>query len=325
MKTIDSVLDREPLLSSAMLRTHAVDRRLLPVQLGAGAEDRRPRGVKRKSGTRQFTVFRVAPAYSVGRPSKAVRKIAKSDGLGRPSYMNSSQQEAVFNLLLQSDKPLTAAEITDAVGCGTSPIETLRKKGVIQASHERRDVGEELLASVPREPDLTLNADQRGCVREIVDTLREQRHATFVLHGVTGSGKTEVYIQAIRRSSVTAGRRSCWCRRSASRRRRSAGSAAGFDSVAVLHSHLSDAERHRQWQRIAAGEVQVVVGARSAVFAPTPQLGLIVIDEEHETSFKQDTTPRYHAREVARTRAEMESVPLVLGSATPTLESWRRY
>src|SRR4029077_1467478 len=97
-----------------------------------------------------------------------------------------------------------------------------------------------------------------------------------------------------------------------------------FDSIAVLHSHLSDAERHRHWQQIASGNVQVVVGARSAVFAPTPRLGLIVIDEEHETSFKQDMTPRYHAREVARKRAELDQVPLIVGSATPSLESWWR-
>jgi primosomal protein N' (replication factor Y) (superfamily II helicase) len=92
----------------------------------------------------------------------------------------------------------------------------------------------------------------------------------------------------------------------------------------VLHSHLSDAERHAHWQEIARGQVPVVVGARSAVFAPTPQLGLIVLDEEHESSFKQDTAPRYHARDVALRRAAAENVPLVLGSATPSLESWYR-
>src|SRR4029078_8554587 len=158
----------------------------------------------------------------------------------------------------------------------------------------------------------------------IVAELREQKHKTFVLHGVTGSGKTEVYIRAIR-EVVGYGRQAIvlvpeisltpqTIRRFQSR----------FDSIAVLHSHLTDADRHRHWQQIAQGRVQVIVGARSAVFAPTPHLGLIVIDEEHETSFKQDSTPRYHAREVARERARREHVPLILGSATPTLESWHR-
>ncbi len=97
-----------------------------------------------------------------------------------------------------------------------------------------------------------------------------------------------------------------------------------FGRVAVLHSHQSDTERRRQWDEIAAGRVPVVVGARSAVFAPTPNLGIIVLDEEHESSFKQETAPRYHARDVALRRAETDRVPLVLGSATPSLESWHR-
>src|SRR5205807_9537346 len=92
--------------------------------------------------------------------------------------------------------------------------------------------------------------------------------------------------------------------------------------VAVLHSHLGDAERGGHWRRIAAGHVQVIVGARSAVFAPTRRLGLIVIDEEHEGTFKQETTPRYHARDVAVMRARLENIPILLGSATPSLESW---
>ena len=94
--------------------------------------------------------------------------------------------------------------------------------------------------------------------------------------------------------------------------------------MAVLHSHLTDAERHWHWQQIADGRVQVVVGARSAIFAPTPHLGLIVLDEEHESTFKQESAPRYHARDVAIARAAAEKIPLVLGSATPSLESWHR-
>jgi primosomal protein N' (replication factor Y) len=95
-----------------------------------------------------------------------------------------------------------------------------------------------------------------------------------------------------------------------------------LDRIAVLHSHLSPSQRHWHWRSIARGEIQVVVGARSAVFAPTPNLGLIVLDEEHDASFKQDTAPRYHAGRVARQRATLENVPVVLGSATPSLESW---
>ena len=135
----------------------------------------------------------------------------------------------------------------------------------------------------------------------------------FLIHGVTGSGKTEIYLKAIE-AVVARGREAIVLVPEISltpqtirrfRRR--------FARVAVLHSHLSDAERHRHWQSIAAGEVEVVVGARSAVFAPTRRLGLIVIDEEHESTFKQETVPRYHARDVAVKRAQLERVPVLAG------------
>ena len=144
------------------------------------------------------------------------------------------------------------------------------------------------------------------------------------MHGVTGSGKTEVYIRAIE-EVVRCGRQAIVLVPEISltpqtkQRFRSR-----FERVAVLHSHLTAPERNWHWQRIARGDVEVVVGARSAVFAPVPQLGLIVIDEEHDASFKQDSTPRYHAREVATMRAQQSQVPLVLGSATPALESYHR-
>ncbi len=99
---------------------------------------------------------------------------------------------------------------------------------------------------------------------------------------------------------------------------------APFGDVAVLHSHMTDVERHHQWRRIVDGEVTVVVGPRSAIFAPLPHLGLIILDEEHENSFKQETLPRYHARDVAIHRAFLERIPLILGSATPSLETYHR-
>jgi primosomal protein N' (replication factor Y) (superfamily II helicase) len=145
-----------------------------------------------------------------------------------------------------------------------------------------------------------------------------------LLHGVTGSGKTEVYLHAIRKV-VEAGRQAILLvpeialtpqtvRRFTARFRR----------VAILHSGLSATERHRFWQRIAEGRADVVVGARSAVFAPVPKLGIIVVDEEHEGSYKADTAPRYHGRDVAIKRAQLEGVAVILGSATPSLETYVR-
>ena len=144
----------------------------------------------------------------------------------------------------------------------------------------------------------------------------------FCLHGVTGSGKTELYLRAIE-EVVRQGKEALVLVPEISLTPQTIAQFQGrCGEVAVLHSHLGDAERGGQWRRIANGQVQVVVGARSAVFAPARQLGLIVIDEEHETTFKQESTPRYHARDVAVMRARLENIPIILGSATPSLESW---
>ncbi|GJM22006.1 MAG: primosomal protein N' [Planctomycetota bacterium] len=145
-----------------------------------------------------------------------------------------------------------------------------------------------------------------------------------LLHGVTGSGKTEVYLQLLA-DVVERGRQGIVLVPEISltpqtvRRFRER-----FERVAVLHSHLTDAERHEQWLRIRAGEADVVVGARSAVFAPVPKLGLVILDEEQETSFKQNNVPRYHAREVAIERARLAGGLAILGTATPSLETERR-
>ncbi len=204
------------------------------------------------------------------------------------------------------------------------PITALRRKGILRATTKRISAETAARAESAATANLELNADQQKALDAILEPLRAPRHETILIHGVTGSGKTEVYIQAIQ-EVISYGRQAIVLVPEISltpqTRERFR---ARFDRVAVLHSHLRDAERHWHWERIARGEVQVVVGARSAVFAPVPHLGLIVLDEEHEGTFKQDSAPRYHARDVALWRAREEKVPLVLASATPSLESWYR-
>lgn len=172
---------------------------------------------------------------------------------------------------------------------------------------------------------LKLNSDQRQAVDQINQAIDQEQATTFLLQGVTGSGKTEVYLQAIaealrqQKTALMLVPEISLTPQIVNRVRRRFGS-----KVAVLHSSLSNGERYDEWRRIERGEAQVVVGARSAIFAPLPHLGLIILDEEHEGSYKQDEAPRYHAREVAKWRGKYHHAPVVLGSATPSLESRAR-
>ena len=221
-------------------------------------------------------------------------------------------------------EPLTPQELARAAGCSPAPIATLAPQGLIRSRTARVSTARQAETALPRERHLPLNPDQQKALDAVLAALRSQQHRTLLIHGVTGSGKTEVYIQAIEevvrygRQAIVLVPEISLTPQTVERFRRR------FGAVAVLHSHLSDADRYWHWQRIAEGRVPVVVGARSAIFAPTPHLGLIVLDEEHESTFKQETAPRYHAREVAVARAAAENVPLILGSATPSLESWNR-
>lgn len=310
LKPIDELIDAMPLLGPEMLElTRWIGERYL-CGWGQVLDSVIPAGVRHKSGTREIQCYRL----TVSDPSAdrtATTRLTR-------------QQKTLLELLGAATEPMPASELCERAGCGPGPLATLRKRGLIEAVRVRSDVAGGELASSAQESDLVLNVQQQRALDAILKPIRESRHETLLLHGATGSGKTEVYIRAIR-EVVSYGRQAIVLVPEISltpqtiRRFRSR-----FRSVAVLHSHMTDAERHWQWQQIADGLVQVIVGARSAVFAPTPHLGLIVIDEEHEPSFKQDQTPRYHARDVARKRCEMERVPLVLGSATPTLESWLR-
>ena len=198
-------------------------------------------------------------------------------------------------------------------------LRALAGKGalVIAPRTARRDplAGRRVMPTAP----LALNPEQRAALEAI-------RAATkpVLLHGVTGSGKTEVYLQAIAHV-LEAGKGAIVLVPEISLTPQTVRRFAGrFGArVAVLHSALSDGERYDEWHRIRTGEARVVVGPRSAVFAPVRNLGLIVVDEEHDPSYKQDETPRYHARDVAVMRAKIEGAVAVLGSATPSLESWQ--
>ncbi|WIH90146.1 primosomal protein N' [Brachyspira pilosicoli] len=177
---------------------------------------------------------------------------------------------------------------------------------------------------VKQKPYLNLNDEQESVLNTILKSIEEEKKSkSFLLHGVTGSGKTEVYLQAIKRV-VDLGKQAIVILPEISLTPQTIKRfAERFEGkIAVLHSKLSPTAKYRYWQMIRNNEIKIVIGARSAIFSPTPNLGIIVIDEEHETSYKSNETPRYHARQIAFYRKERENATLILGSATPSLESY---
>ncbi len=239
------------------------------------------------------------------------------------------KQAALLDFLSRQSKPVSLSEAGRSAGCDRATAATLVSKGLATIQHLKVRRDPLAYENVSRSYPLNLTGAQESAFESIQSGLQEVatgQSAVFLLHGVTGSGKTEVYLQALA-EAVRLGKRGIvlvpeialtpqTIERFASR----------FpDKVAVLHSKLSLGEQFDEWQRIRGGEVDVVIGPRSAVFAPQPELGLIVIDEEHEWTYKQqDKTPRYHTRDVAIKLAELTGAVVVLGSATPDVETFYR-
>jgi primosomal protein N' (replication factor Y) len=304
LKTVAGVEDEQPLLSRRMLELTAWMAERWMARWGEVLEAVLPAGVRLSRKVRVAPLLVATGATPARQPTPAQAKV-----------------------LAAATQPQTADALAEATAASRAVVHRLVKLGLLAAAGEVERPRQASAAERPRvshdRPD-ELSPAQAEALEAIRRPMRESRHETVVLFGVTGSGKTEVYLQAVE-ETIAYGRQAIvlvpeisltpqTCDRFRAR----------FGAVAVLHSHLTPAERHTQWREIAAGRVGVVVGARSAVFAPTPRLGLIVIDEEHESSFKQGTAPRYHARDVAEWIARAENVPLVLGSATPSLETFAR-
>lgn len=349
LKFASKILDEKPLVSPTMLElTHWIGEYWL-CPWGTVLQSVLPAGVRGQAGTRLAVLLSIS---SKGKQALEQCRRKLSEARQPLSYANHETledarkkaarehsviseglritpvQEKLLTTLELWGKPLAAEELIRRAKVSYGPLKLLRERGFIQSQQARvrTGAGDYSSPSEACQPDLKLNTEQEAAMVRIREALHERgTPRPILLHGVTGSGKTEVYVHAIR-ETVRTGRQAIvlvpeisltpqTVQRFKSR----------FGNIAVLHSRLTDAQRHDEWQRILHGDVEVIIGARSAVFAPTPRLGLIVIDEEHETSFKQDSmAPRYHAREVAIQRGRMENALVILGSATPSLETWHQ-
>jgi len=243
------------------------------------------------------------------------------------------RQQEVWNII-EERRELPLAELLELAKATIAVVRKLEDCKLISISSEvsERDpyARETILATQP----ITLNPAQAAALEKIKEAMNRSpstfnlQPSTFLLHGVTGSGKTEIYLQALAhaleqgKGAIVLVPEISLTPQTVERFKARFSSGKLQTLVAVLHSHLSAGERHDEWHKIRQGRARIVIGARSAIFAPVEPLGLVIVDEEHETSYKQEEAPRYHARDVAIMRGQMENAVVVLGSATPSMESF---
>ncbi len=305
LKPVLEIIDERPMLDAKALELGQWVATYYGAYLGRTLDLMVPAAAKRWAGFRKIRHAIIEPNAS--EPS---------------SVRRSSKQIAVLKVLGEAGGSLPVDLCVARAGCTTAVLKSLEKKGAIRIEVRREAVPPDDLGIPRHEPDFALNDDQKVAVDTLAAAVDARTFAVQVLHGVTGSGKTEIYINAMRRS-LAAGRQAILLvpeialttqtvRRLAER----------FDRIATIHSGQSAVQRSRTWTAVAAGEISVVIGTRSAVFAPCPNLGVIIVDEEAEPSYKSPSSPRYHTRDVAVKRAHLENIPVVLGSATPSLETW---
>ena len=228
--------------------------------------------------------------------------------------------------VLEARGPLPLTQLLRVANVSRTVIDRMLRDSLLESWEERVDPAEDPFDAGYVPPAHELNAEQESALKLVRARFELGEFGVLLLHGVTGSGKTEVYLRAVQ-ETLARGKTAIilvpeialtlWIGRQCR-----AWFGARFEGVAVLHSALSDVERAREWWRVRNGEARVVVGTRSAIFAPLENPGLIIVDEEQESSYKQEETPRYHGRDVAIVRAKMENAVALLGSATPSLESY---
>ncbi|MGI2292940.1 primosomal protein N' [Paenibacillus sp. GXUN7292] len=236
---------------------------------------------------------------------------------------NAGKQAAALTYIYEAEEPVSLAYLAKEQGISASAVRALADKGliVIEETEQQRDpyAKRHFEATEPK----PLTDEQQKVYSEIAAAIGDKEPQTFLLHGITGSGKTEVYLQAIQyclerhQQAIVLVPEISLTPQMVERFKGRFG-----DEVAVLHSRLSSGERYDEWRKIRSRQVRVAIGARSAIFAPFEQLGLIIIDEEHESSYKQEESPKYHARDVAVYRAKQHGATVVLGSATPAMETY---
>lgn len=315
IKALLSIEDDRVLISPRLMELSRWISRYYVAPLGAVIESVLPSAVRKRIGLGYSQIVRLA------KERDEVQSILEKT---RPP-----KRRAILArlLLLDPGSEIDLVRLAGEAGATVATVRKLVRLGLITITPRADLAGlADAVANAPATPEqeIALNPDQQNAMDLLRPAVAAGGFSVNLLMGVTGSGKTEVYLRCIREAVEHGKRAIVLVPEIALTPQTVRRFTARFANVAILHSGLAAGQRHRYWQMIASGRASVVVGARSAVFAPLPDLGIIVVDEEHESSYKQDTAPRYHARDVAIKRAQLENVPIILGSATPSLETYFR-
>ncbi len=314
LKKVVKVVDKEPLLDAELMELARWISSYYVCPLGQILAAMVPSAVKKAIGARtEKYVYLAIKVENIVEAAKQIR------GKKQGQIVECLRYHQAF----KSETALELQGVLDAIDCGKEPIKRLAEKQIIKI------VQKTILRSLPVIPkgmsikaeDVVLNEDQQKALAHFKSAIESAKFGVTLLYGVTDSGKTELYIRAIEevlrkgKSAIILLPEIALTTQTIQR------FSARFQRIAVMHSGLTAAQRNVQWQKIKSGDADVVIGARSAIFAPLSRLGLIVVDEEHEPSYKQDTAPRYHGRDVAIKRAQIANALCILGSATPSLET----
>ena len=314
LKAISGVVDKEPLVDAELMELAWWISGYYVCPLGQVLAAIVPSAVKKGAGVKTQKY-----AYLAIDAAEAQKTVDELKGRKQRQIVSVLREREAFD----RDSAMELQQITEAAGCGTVPLKRLAERQIVKIG--RRTI----LKSLPAIPKamapstgghILLNDDQQKALDSIKARIASNKFGVTLLHGVTDSGKTELYIRAIQAAHVKGKSAIVLLPEIALTAQTVQRFNERFEKIAVMHSGLTAAQRNVQWQKIKSGDAEVVIGARSAVFAPLSNLGLIVVDEEHEPSYKQDTAPRYNGRDVAIKRAQLAGAHCILGSATPSLE-----
>jgi len=307
IKPILRLVDKELLLDERMLELTRWMAWYYCCSWGEALDAVLPSGVKKQTTTK--TVLFVSAARSRDEMRDRAMAVEK----------RAPRQARLLRALALAEGEITARDLAADYGV----IHALHRNGDVTLRRKKIAAGRDLESRVEHTEPPVLTAEQAAVLDRVAGALRAGKFHVALLHGVTGSGKTEVYLQALRHVVDSGKQGIVLVPEIALTPQTIARFRARFDRVSVLHSEMTERSRREHWRAIRAGNADVVVGTRSAVFAPVPKLGLLVVDEEFESSFKQQNVPRYHARDVGIWRARQEGALVLLGSATPSLETFQ--